>query len=50
MNIDQESAVNTLNLIEYQLLSWQYSLRMARGRCHCKLSLKQYDYEMFGPF
>src|SRR5260370_42286159 len=48
MNIDQEPAVNPLSLIEYQLLSWQYRLRMARGRCHCKLSLKQYDHEMFG--
>jgi hypothetical protein len=44
MNIDQEPAVNVLYVVEYQRLSWQYRLRMARGRCHCKLSLKQYDY------
>jgi hypothetical protein len=49
VNIDQESIVNMLDPIQYQVLScWQDRLRMARGRCHCKLSLKQYDYEMFG--
>jgi hypothetical protein len=47
VNIDQKSIVNLLDPIQYQVLSWQDRLRMARGRCHCKLSLKQYDPELF---
>jgi hypothetical protein len=47
MNFDQESAIYMLDPIEDQTLSWQNSLRMARGRYHCKLSLRQYDIEVF---
>jgi hypothetical protein len=47
MNFDQEPAIYMLDPIEDQTLSWQDRLRMARGRCHCKLSLKQYDIEVF---
>ena len=34
VNIDQESVVNLLDPIQYQVLSWQDRLRMARRRCH----------------
>jgi hypothetical protein len=40
--------VNLLDPIQYQVLSRQDRLRMARRRCHCKLSLKQSYKEMFG--
>jgi hypothetical protein len=47
VNVDQESVVQMLDLIQYQILSGQYRLRMARGSCHCKLSLKQSGHKVF---
>ena len=34
VSIHQESVVNTLDAMQYRVLSWQYRLRMARVWCH----------------
>jgi len=47
VNIQQKPIIDTLDAIEQQSRTWQDCLRMARGRCHCKLSLKQYMAQLF---
>jgi len=47
VNIDHESVVQMFDLIQHQILGRQYRLRMARGRRHCKLSLKQSRDRLF---
>src|SRR3984957_11976633 len=47
VNIDKESVVRMLVLIQHQMLGRQYRLRMARGRGHCKLSFKQSSNKLF---
>lgn len=47
MNTQQETPVHAFDTIEDQRRGRQDGLRMARGKCHCKSSIKQNIVEMF---
>jgi hypothetical protein len=49
LRVKQKAIVRAFDLVQDQIVSRQDRLRMARGSRHCKMSLKQYRTELFGP-
>ena len=47
VSVQQKPIVHALDLVQDQVVRGQNCLRMARGSCHCKMSLKQYRFKLF---